>query len=94
MTITLELYELKTLCADMAALGVATQEKMKAPAKDQISQREAFRLFQEGRVRRWVETGLVTPQRNGAAKNSTRYYSRADLMAANQAEILNSILHR
>ena len=94
MKITLELHELKTLCADMAALGVATQEKLKAPAKDKISQRAAFRQYQEGRVRRWVAIGLITPQRNGAAKNSTRYYSRADLMAVNQAEKLNSIINR
>ena len=32
MTITMELYELKTLCANMAALGVATYQKEAAPA--------------------------------------------------------------
>ena len=39
MTVTMELYELKTLCSDMAALGVATYQKDAAPATDLISQR-------------------------------------------------------
>ena len=39
--ITLELYELKNLCMDMAALGAANYAKMLFPAKDLISQREA-----------------------------------------------------
>lgn len=90
----MELYELKTLCADMAALGVATYQKETTPANDLISQREAYRLFQEVRVKRWVESGLITPQRNGAALNSKRYYSRAELMAINNAERLNTIIHR
>lgn len=94
MTVTMELYELKTLCADMAALGVATYQKDAAPATDLISQREAYRQFQEVRVKRWVENGLITPQRNGAALNSKRYYSRAELMAINNAERLNTIIHR
>ena len=94
MTVTMELYELKTLCSDMAALGVATYQKDAAPATDLISQREAYRQFQEVRVKRWVESGLITPQRNGSAKNSKRYYSRAELMAINNAERLNTIIHR
>lgn len=94
MTISMELYELKTLCADMAALGVAEYQKASAPASDLISQREAFRQFQEVRVKRWVENGLITPQRNGSAINSKRYYSRAELMAINNAERLNTIIHR
>lgn len=94
MSITLELYELKTLCAEIAALGVANYEKMNAPAKDLISQREAYRLFQEVRVKRWLAQGLVSTQRNGAATNSKRYYSRAELMAANNAERMNSIINR
>ncbi len=94
MAIIIELYELKTLFADMAALGVATLQKHSEPASDLISQREAYRLFQEVRVKRWVKSGLITPKRNGAALNSKRYYSRAELMALNNAERLNTIIHR
>lgn len=94
MTISMELYELKTLCADMAALGVATFQKENAPASDLISQREAYKLFQEVRVKRWVANGMISPVRNGAALNSKRHYSRAELMALNNAERLNTIINR
>ena len=53
MAITLELFELKTLCMDMAELGVANYIRTQAPAKDLISQREAYRLFQESNLRGW-----------------------------------------
>lgn len=78
----------------MAALGVAQFQKTTAPASDLISQREAYRLFQEVRVKRWVEKGMVKAQRNGASLNSKLYYSRAELMAINNAENLNTIMHR
>ncbi len=94
MSITMELYELKTLCANMAALGVATYQKDASPAADLISQREAYRQFQEVRVKRWVNDGLITPKRNGAALNSKRFYSRAELLAIHNAERLKTIVHR
>lgn len=94
MAVTMELYELKTLMSEMAALGVARYHKEHAPASDQISQREAYRLFQEMRVKRWVEQGLIKPQRNGAALNSKRYYSYAELMEINNAERLKSIINK
>lgn len=94
MTITMELHELKNLCMDMAALGVAQHDKMVAPAKDMVSQREAYRLFQEVRVKRWMAQGLISPDRNGASANAKKYFSRAELMALNNAEKLNSIVNR
>ena len=45
MGIVLELYELKNLCKDMAELGAANYAKMVFPAKDLISQREAYKSF-------------------------------------------------
>ena len=56
MTIQMELYELKNLCMEMASLGAANYVKQTTPAKDLISQREAYRLFQECRVKRWQKT--------------------------------------
>lgn len=94
MKITMELYELKNLFMDMALLGVAAHDKMNAPKKDLISQREAYRLFQEARVKRWVAQGLIQPQRNGSAANSKRYYSYAELLSINNGEKLNSIINR
>lgn len=55
MPIILELYELKNLCAEMAELGAANYAKRIAPANDLISQREAYREFQECRVKKWVQ---------------------------------------
>ena len=51
MAIQMELYELKNLCMEMASLGAANYVKQTIPAKDLISQREAYRLFQECRVK-------------------------------------------
>lgn len=59
MTIQMELYELKNLCMEMASLGAANYVKQTTPAKDLISQREAYRLFQECRVKRWQKDGMV-----------------------------------
>lgn len=50
--IVIELYELKNLCAEMAELGAANYAKRITPAKDLISQREAYREFQECRVKK------------------------------------------
>lgn len=87
--ITLELYELKNLCKDMAELGAANYAKMLFPAKDLISQREAYRVFGEARVKDWVRRGLVNKVRNGETKNSKILYSRAELLAVEKSEKLN-----
>lgn len=59
MAIQMELYELKNLCMEMASLGAANYVKQTIPAKDLISQREAYRLFQECWVKRWQKDGRV-----------------------------------
>lgn len=51
MAITLELYELKNICKDMAELGAANFYKKMAPGKDLISQREAYSEYGEARVK-------------------------------------------
>ena len=94
MPIKLELYELKRLCSDMAAMGVATLIKSYAPAKDLISQRKAFERFQKVRVQRWLHNGDIQTYRQGAASNSIRYYSTAELMAMDNAERLKYIVNR
>lgn len=91
--ITLELYELKNLCKDMAELGAANYAKMLSPAKDIISQREAYKLFGEARVKDWVRRGLVNKVRNGETKNSKILYSRAEILAVEKSEKLNFYLN-
>lgn len=94
MQIKFELYELKRLCADMAALGAATYMKNQAPAKDLISQRQAFERFQKAKVLRWLYNGDIQTYREGAAINSPKYYSTAELMAMENAERLKYIFNR
>lgn len=91
---TLELYEFKNLCMEMAELGVANYVRKMAPAKDLLSQRKAFDLFQESRVRRWVTLGIVNPVREGSALNSKKLYSRAELLAADESEKLKSLINK
>lgn len=74
MGIVLELYELKNLCRDMAELGAANYAKMVFPAKDLISQREAYKSFGEARVKRWVRHNLYTLQGMGQ-RNAPKYYT-------------------
>lgn len=92
--ITLDLYELKNLMVDLSELGAANYAKIQAPGKDMISQREAFSLFQSCRVRRWEKKGLINRVRAGSAKNSKVLYSRAELMAVDRAERLNSAINQ
>ena len=90
MTLTLELFELKNLCMEMAELGAAKYAATQAPAGDLIKQRAAYREFGEARVNR----NLVSPVRVGCAKNSPLKYSRADLIACSNAEKLNCIINK
>lgn len=92
--IVIELYELKNICMEMASLGAANYVKMTKPADDLISQREAYREFQECRVKRWVQKGLITTTRGGASIRSKVLYSRAELMAIEKAEKLNCIINK
>ena len=92
MSIILELYELKNLCAEMAELGAANYAKRIAPGKD--SQREAYREFQECRVKKWVQRGTVSTTRGGASIRSKVLYSRAELLAADKSEKLNTLINK
>lgn len=92
--ITLELYELKNLCKDMAELGAANYAKMLFPAKDLISQREAYRSFGEARVKRWVTQKLANKVRSGTTKRSKVLYSRAELLAIEKSEQLDNYINK
>nr|DAP58019.1 MAG TPA: hypothetical protein [Caudoviricetes sp.] len=94
MAIQMELYELKNLCMEMASLGAASYIKQTTPAKDLISQREAYRLFQECRVKRWLKDGRVSAIRGGSSIRSKKLYSRAELMAVDKSEKINSIINK
>ena len=98
MLITFDLHELKETFADVAKVAVAEYRKAQCPADDLISQREAYEQFQEVRVRRWRDEGLVRAMRMSGARNSKMQYSRAELLQVDAAErirpIVNSISRR
>lgn len=94
MLITFDLYELKQTFVDVARLAVAEYRKEQCPADDLISQREAYERFQEARVKRWRDEGLVTARRMSGAKNSKIQYSRTELMQVDAAERMRPIMNR
>lgn len=88
----IELYQIKNMMQQMAELGAANYAKMMSPGNDSLSQREAYRMYGEARVRRWVRNGNISTQRSGDTKQSKIIYSRAELMAQERAERFNGIL--
>lgn len=92
--IMLELYEIKRICSEMAELGAANYIKQTKPSQDLISQREAYRIFQEGRVKRWIRSGSVSCIRGGSSLNSKKLYSMAELLSADKSEKINAIINK
>ncbi|KAA6338351.1 hypothetical protein EZS27_013649 [termite gut metagenome] len=91
--ITIELYELKNICMDMAELGAANYAKLLYPAKDNVSQREAYRMFDEARVKNWLKRGLLHTVRSGETKKSKILYSYAELLALEKTERMDKIVN-
>lgn len=79
---------------EMAELGAANYAKLMAPAKDLISQRNAYRDYGEARVKRWVHQGMVNTVRSGNASRSKVLYSRAELISIENAIKLDRIINR
>jgi hypothetical protein len=94
MTVSMDLFELKNLCMEMAELGVANYIRTLAPANDLISQREAYRQFQESRVKEWKARGLVKPVRMGETSRSKLQYSRSELLAIDKSEKLSFLINK
>ncbi|MDH6357628.1 hypothetical protein [Parabacteroides sp. PF5-9] len=93
--ITLELYELKNISMEMAELGVASYVKRIKPTTDQISQREAYRLYGEAKIKNWVKQGLIKEvKRSGSTIRSKILYSRSELIGIEVAYKLDSIINR
>jgi hypothetical protein len=91
--INLELYELKNICMDMAELGAANYTKILSPVKDYLSQREAYGLFGETRVKSWAKRGLLHTIRSGETIRSKILYSYAELLSLDKAERMNKIVN-
>lgn len=86
--------ELKELFEAAGKQAIAEFVQAQSPAKDMICQAEAYSQFQEMRVRRWVQEGLISPTRSGEARNAKKYYSRAELLALDASEKLKPMINR
>lgn len=77
---------------EAARAGAAQAMKVLRPADDRISRRQAEAEFGWAWVKRHVEDGLVVPDRTGIARNSTMYFSRAELTTLKMSEIIDKEL--
>ena len=73
-----DLHEQKTLIMESAALGASIALNRLGLIKDEISQREAYRIYGERCVRTWLNRGWVHRVKPGTG-NSKVTYSRIEL---------------
>jgi hypothetical protein len=59
-----------------------------------ISQKEAYRRFGAIKIKLLVKMKMISSQRAGAAANSKKLYSIAEILAALKAEKLNLIINK
>lgn len=74
----LNLFEEKALRIESAKMGAEIALSRLGLIKDEISQREAYRQFNETTVRSWVNKGLIKRIKPGEL-NSRATYSRIEL---------------
>lgn len=77
--------EEKDLIIKYAKLGSDISLSRLGLIKDEISEREAFRLFGQGKVKTWKNIGLVKRVKVGAG-NSKSSYSRIELETISRLE--------
>ena len=78
--------ELRDMMSDAIAIGIHIADKQRYPARDLISQSEAYRRFGQVNVQRWRDNGLLHPQRTGPHANNSVRYSVTEISAAIAAE--------
>lgn len=72
------LQEEKNLRIESAELGVTLALRRLGLVKDEISEREAYRIYGQSNVRSWVNRGLTSRVKVGAG-NAKATYSRIEL---------------
>lgn len=80
--------ELTDIIREASKMGAAEMLKALRPEEDRISQREAWRIFGMAFVRA-NEAKLTVVQ--GSGKNSTKYFSRAELVQMQAARNVAAI---
>ena len=92
--ITIEVRDLMQLLDMAATSAVSRFASLLAPDKELISQREAFKLYGEGRVKKWLEAGLLKNRgRTNGAKNSKILYSKTELQQVEYATRVKGALY-
>lgn len=94
-----KVYLIKNMMMHMAELGAAVQRKYDHPKHDLLTQREAYKYFEErdkaygeefthgeAWVKRMVKENKLFPRRKGKSINSPLMYSKAEMIAAYNAE--------
>jgi hypothetical protein len=66
-------YELKNLLIDAVELGYKKALVETGQIKSWVSQREAYRLYGEVTVKRWVDENRITPNKDGENTSKVRY---------------------
>lgn len=89
----INLDQFKAMCSEMAELGAANYAKILSPAKDLISQRNAYKDFGEARVKKWAHKGLVKTIRSGETTKSKVLYSRSELTRVKTTNKLDFIIN-
>lgn len=85
--------EIADIVREAARAGAAEMLRSLQPESDTISQRQAYVLYGEAFVRKNVEDGNLTVIRKGSAKNSKKFYSRAELIQLVAARnVLKSVI--
>ncbi len=77
-TYQMNLIEEKNLRIEAGVMAVNIALKRLGLIDDDISQREAYRVFGEAKVRSWINAGLVNRVK-GEAANSKATFSRIEL---------------
>jgi hypothetical protein len=72
-------YEEKQLYRFLIAETVREMRRQEDPKKDEMTEREALKVFGKGNLRHWEATGRITFKRAGTHKNSKKIYSRKAL---------------
>jgi hypothetical protein len=82
---SITILEEKKLRIESASMGAEIALNRLGLIKDEISQREAFRLFSEGKVRSWINQGLIGRVKTGNL-NSKATFSRIELTTIQSLE--------
>lgn len=78
--ITLETRTIETLCEGAALRAVSKFARAMGMEERKLSEREAFEMFGESRIRKWVRDGRLTYTRLTDSERSKKQYKIMDII--------------